>query len=178
MKILIAEDEEDIALVYEKALETRKHDVVITFNGEDCLKTYHDKVYYMKFQTLPSPTRYSTNTSPFDIILLDYKLPDMNGMEVAKEILAVNPHQRIIFVSAYVKETLQDSVKQLHQIVELMQKPITINELIDTVEDKDVYNELKKLNVDLDVIKAANPTHEQIMDLLERLRKIEKMRTF
>jgi DNA-binding response OmpR family regulator len=166
MKILIAEDEEDIALVYEKALETRKHEVVITFNGEDCLKT------------LPSPTRYSTNTSPFDIILLDYKLPDMNGMEVAKEILAVNPHQRIIFVSAYVKETLQDSVKQLRQIVELMQKPITINELIDTVEDKDVYNELKKLNVDLDVIKAANPTHEQIMDLLERLRKIEKMRTF
>jgi CheY-like chemotaxis protein len=178
MKILIAEDEEDIALVYEKALETRKHEVAITFNAEDCLKAYHDKVYNMKFQTLPSPIRYSTNTSPFDIILLDYKLPDMNGMEVAKEILAVNPHQRIIIVSAYVKETLQDSVKQLHQIVELMQKPITINELIDTVEDKDVYNELKKLNVDLDVIKAANPTHEQIMDLLERLRKIEKMRTF
>jgi CheY-like chemotaxis protein len=132
----------------------------------------------MKFQTLPLLSRHSTNPSPFDILLLDYKLPDMNGMEVAKEILAVNPHQRIIFVSAYVKETLQDSVKQLHQIVELMQKPITINNLIDTVEDKDVYNELKKLNVDIDVIKAANPTHEQIMDLLERLRKIEKMRTF
>jgi DNA-binding response OmpR family regulator len=178
MKILIAEDEEDIALAYEKALETRKHEVTITFNAEDCLKTYHDRVYYMKFQTLPLPSRYSTNTSPFDTLLLDYKLPDMNGMEVAKEILAVNPHQRIIFVSAYVKETLQDSVKQLHQIVELMQKPITINELIDTIEDKDVYNELKKLNVDIDVIKATNPTHEQIMDLLKRLRKIEKMRTF
>ena len=99
-------------------------------------------------------------------------------MEVAKEILAVNPHQRIIFVSAYVKETLQDSVKQLHQIVELMQKPFAINELIDTIEDKDAYNQLKKLNVDIDVIKAANPTHEQILDLLERLRKIEKMGTF
>jgi len=99
-------------------------------------------------------------------------------MEVAKEILAVNPHQRIIFVSAYVKETLQDSVKQLHQIVELMQKPFAINELIDTIEDKDAYNQLKKLNVDIDVIKAANPTHEQILDLLERLRKIGKMRTF
>jgi len=99
-------------------------------------------------------------------------------MEVAKEILAVNPHQRIIFVSAYVKETLQDSVKQLHQIVELMQKPFAINELIDTIEDKDAYNQLKKLNVDIDVIKAANPTHEQIIDLLERLRKIGKMRAF
>ena len=178
MKILIAEDEEDIALVYEKALETRKHEIAITFSGEECLKAYHDKVYYMKFQTLPSPSCYNTNTSPFDVLLLDYKLPDINGMEVAKEILAVNPHQRIIFVSAYVKETLQDSVKQLHQIVELMQKPFAINELIDTIEDKDAYNQLKKLNVDIDVIKAANPTHEQILDLLERLRKIGKMRTF
>ena len=132
MKILIAEDEEDIALVYEKALETREHEVVITFNGEDCLKTYHDRFYYMKFPTLSSPWRYNMNISPFDVLLLDYRLPDMNGMEVAKEILTVNPHQRIIFVSAYVKETLQDSVKQLRQIVELMQKPITINELIDT----------------------------------------------
>jgi DNA-binding NtrC family response regulator len=45
IKILIAEDEEDIALVYEKALQTRKHEVAITFNGEDSLKTYHDRIH-------------------------------------------------------------------------------------------------------------------------------------
>jgi CheY-like chemotaxis protein len=178
MKILIAEDEKDIALVYETALQTRKHEVVITFNGEDCLKTYHDKFYDMKFPTLRLPCVYSLNILPFDVLLLDYKLPDMNGMEVAKEILAVNPHQRIIFASAYVEETLQDSVKELHQIVELMQKPFDIDKLIETIEDEEVYNELKRLNVDIDVIKAANPTHEQIIDLLERLRKIGKMRAF
>ena len=59
-----------------------------------------------------------------------------------------------------------------------MQKPFDIDELIDTIEDEEVYNELKGLNVDIDVIKAANPTHEQIIDLLERLRKIGKMRAF
>jgi CheY-like chemotaxis protein len=32
-------------------------------------------------------------------------MPKMNGMEVAKEILAVNPHQRIIFASAYVRDS-------------------------------------------------------------------------
>ena len=69
----------------------------------------------------------------------------MNGMDVAKEILAVNPHQRIIFASAYVKETLQESVKQLKQIVELMQKPFTLSQLVDTVEDKEVYEELRIL---------------------------------
>ena len=108
--ILIAEDEKDIVLVYEKALEIRMHEVVVAFNGEDCLKTYHDKFYDMKFPTLPLPCRYSMNISPFDVLLLDYRLPDMNGMEVAKEILAVNPHQRIIFASAYVKETLQEYI--------------------------------------------------------------------
>lgn len=64
----------------------------------------------------------------------------------------------------------------IHILVELMQKPFSIDKLIDTIEDGDVYNKLKKLNVDIDVIQAANPTHEQIIDLLEKLR--EKMRTF
>jgi CheY-like chemotaxis protein len=36
---------------------------------------------------------------PFDAVVLDYKIPQMNGLEVAKEILAVNPHKRIILAS-------------------------------------------------------------------------------
>jgi hypothetical protein len=99
-------------------------------------------------------------------------------MEVAKEILAVNPRQRIIFASAYVKETLEDSVKQLKQVVELMQKPFGPNALIDTIEDKEIYNELKQLNVNIDYVKAANFRHEQLNNILEALRKLQKRRTF
>ena len=87
-------------------------------------------------------------------------------------------YQRIIFASAYVKETLQESVKQLKQIVELMQKPFTLSQLVDTVEDKEVYEELKSLNVDVNRIRAARPTHELVIDFLERLKKIQKYRTF
>lgn len=181
MNILIAEDERDIAVLYKEALEARKHKVTITLNGEDCLKTYHDVAHIVRFgnESLSlSSHNSSNNNSPFDVLLLDYKMPQIDGFEVAKEILAVNPHQRIIFASAHVKETLEDSIKQLKQVVELMQKPFTIKELVDTVEDKEIYTELQKLNVDLDIVRASNPTHEQIMDLLERLRRIEKMRTF
>jgi CheY-like chemotaxis protein len=117
-------------------------------------------------------------SSLYDVVILDYKMPGMNGMDVAKEILAVNPHQRIIFASAYVKETLLESVKQLKQIVELMQKPFTLSQLVDTVEDKQVYEELKSLNVDVNRIRASEPTHELVIDLLERLRRIQKNRTF
>lgn len=38
-------------------------------------------------------------------------MPDRNGLEVAKEIQAINSHQRIIFVSALIEEWF-DSIKE------------------------------------------------------------------
>ena len=137
MQVLIAEDDLDIATLYKKALEKRKHDVVITSNGEECLKKYLDTLHHMTFgvslPTLSMPrmpatrmdlalsstgsTRFRSlnKSAPYDVVILDYSMPSINGMEVAKEILAINSHQRVIFASAYVKETLEHSIKQLKQ---------------------------------------------------------------
>jgi DNA-binding NtrC family response regulator len=102
-------------------------------------------------------------------------MPHINGIEVAKEILAVNPHQRIIFASAYIKDTVIDSIKNFSQVVtESVQKPFEIKRLIDLVEDKMIYQELRKMNVDVDIIKALNPTHEQLSDLVQRLRSTKR----
>ena len=120
----------------------------------------------------------NSNTSPYDVVILDYRMPGMNGMEVAKEILNADPNQRIIFASAYVKETLENSVKDLKQVVELLQKPFALKQLTDTVEDTLAFEELKELNVDVDRIKGADLTHTQIFDLLSKLRRIQKNRTF
>jgi len=200
MQVLIAEDDLDIATLYKKALEKRKHDVVITTNGEDCLKKYLDALHHMTFgvslPTLSMPRMPATRmdpglsstgssafrsvnkSAPYDVVILDYSMPSINGMDVAKEILAINSHQRVIFASAYVKETLEHSIKQLKQVVELIQKPFELSKLVDTIEDKEVYEDLRTLNIDVDLVKAANPTHEQIIDLLERLKRIQKHRTF
>ncbi len=167
MNILLAEDENDIAFIYKQALESRNHHVTVTSNGEDCLKAYHDAFQEMISSHTETMTRFQ---SPFDVVLLDYKMRQINGLEVAKEILAVNSHQRIIFASAFVRETLKISIKQLKRAVELIQKPFTLMKLIDTVEDKEVYAELQKFNVDLEVVRAFAPTHEQITGLLEKLR--------
>jgi CheY-like chemotaxis protein len=155
------------------ALERRNHRVITTGNGENCLKAYHEKC-----QSIRTSIDAVGQTLPFDVVILDHKMPKINGMQVAEEILAINPHQRIIFASAYVKETLTDSIRKLKQVVELMQKPFDLNTLIDTVEDKEIYSELERFKVDLDIIRTINPTHEQIIDLLKRLRTIQKGRTF
>jgi CheY-like chemotaxis protein len=182
LNILIAEDEPDIAILYKTVLEKRNHIATITTNGEDCLKAYHEVSQSTRFATdqssvRPGPMNLSEN-HPFDVVVLDCKMPHINGIEVAKEILAVNPHQRIIFASAYIKDTVIDSIKNLkHVMMESVQKPFEMKRLIDLIEDKMVYQELKRLNVDIDIIKAVNPTHEQVSDLLERLRNIRNTKS-
>ena len=169
MKILLAEDDNDTATLYKRALEERGHQVIITNNGKGCLDVYHKELQDITLNTDPSK-----HIQPFDAVILDYKMPKINGMQVAKEILTVNSHQRIVFASAYVKETLIYSIQQLNQIVELLQKPFGENELIDAIEDKEIYSELQKLDIKIEEIKAANFRHEQLRELLETLKKLEK----
>jgi CheY-like chemotaxis protein len=178
LNILIAEDEPDIAALYKTVLEKRKHKATITTNGEDCLKAYHEIYQRHRFSLEQELYHQSgSNNTSFDVVILDCKMPQINGIEVAKEILAVNPHQRIIFPSAYIKDTVIDSIKNLRQVsTESVQKPFEIKRLIDLIEDKMVYEELKKLDVDIDVIKAVNPTHEQVSDLLGRLQNVRNYR--
>jgi len=153
MEILVAEDDTDTALMYKNILELRRgHHVINTSSGENCLKIYREKLQNVEWDSL--------HIQPFDVVILDYKMPDMDGMEVAREILATNPQQRIIFASAYIKETLLDSVKQLKQPVELLQKPFGEDALIYTIEKKEIYSELQRL------------VYSQITDLLEVFRKL------
>ena len=130
-------------------------------------------------------------TSVFDVVVLDYKMPDKDGMEVAKEILKINPHQRIIFASAYVIDTLREAVKKLNRVVELLQKPFTLEAFVNTIEDKEAYEGLRTLMVNIRHIEASQQqqneqskmkiyslSEEQIRSLFDGLRKIQKYRTF
>src|SRR5919109_1574182 len=131
MRILVAEDEPDISRTYKLALEDNGHEVIVTENGEECLGVYSNELKRMKINAdnnsnnnnnkHPKTTSLYSPSSPFDVVVLDYRMPKKDGMEVAKEILDLNPNQRIIFASAYVRDTLEDSVKQLNRVVELLQ---------------------------------------------------------
>lgn len=179
LNILIAEDELDIAALYKTVLEKRNHKTTITTNGEDCLKAYHEVYQRNRFDSgqqlsLQSGPIDRSRNQLFDVVVLDCKMPQMNGIEVAKEILAVNPHQRIIFASAYIKDTVIDSIKNLKRsMMESVQKPFEIKRLVDLIEDKLMYQELIRLNIDVDIIRAIKPTHEEISDLLVRLKGVQ-----
>ena len=96
----------------------------------------------------------------FDMVILDYRMPGTNGIEVAKEIIKINPKQRIIIASAYPRETLFYSMKELGQLVELVQKPFNLGTLIGAIENKQFYS--CRLQQELNLLK-----HEQLSDLPE-----------
>jgi DNA-binding NtrC family response regulator len=57
----------------------------------------------------------------------------MSGTEVAKEIIEMNPKQRILFVTGYVKDMMK-GVRKIGEKIELMQKPFPIDAMIRQVE--------------------------------------------
>ena len=173
MQILIAEDEKDIAYTYREALVNRGHSISIVDNGEECLKLYSSKIRRSKKK------HSKAVSSLFDLVILDYKMPKKDGIEVAEQILQWNPFQRIIFASAFVKETLLDYVKYLKRPVELIQKPFEVDILVKMIEDKEIFDSVKNISDITKRIKnVENPSKLEIRKLLEALSKAQKGKGF
>lgn len=80
MKLLIVEDEENIAQYLAKNLEAQGHTVDIAFNGSDALDMILEK--------------------PYDLITLDIILPGLNGYEVCRAARAEGIKAPILMLTA------------------------------------------------------------------------------
>ncbi|HEX9677218.1 response regulator [Nitrososphaera sp.] len=167
LRVLVAEDDADMAKMYRVALEAKHHTVVITGDGEECIRVYREEVKKLD----KKPSRYV----PFDVVVLDYRMPKMDGLEAAKKILEMNRAQRLIFASAFVKETLRDSVRELDQVVELLQKPFEPKILVELIENTAIVKELEEINKMLADMNHAKSDDEQINELLNVLKRIQKV---
>lgn len=79
MKILIIDDERAIAEFLKVGLETRLFDVEVAYDGER--------------------GAFLGRTGSYDLIILDYNLPKLNGAEVLKEIRCERKHTPVIMLS-------------------------------------------------------------------------------
>jgi CheY-like chemotaxis protein len=183
MKILIAEDEQAISMQYRLMLEDRCHEVTITNDGEECMNVYRtalgdsaaattdkDETFVANFEESPSIL------PPFDVVILDYKMPKKDGLVSAMEILELCPSQRIMFASAYTVETLVEAVKNLHRIVELLHKPFDLEYFVDAVEDNSLYEQVERLNVRIKELKDYNNfSQSQLVDLLKGAKRLQNL---
>lgn len=113
------------------------------------------------------------NHLPFDVVILDYKIPKKDGLETAKAIFDACPSQRVMFASAYTVQTLTEAVKSLHKVVELLQKLFDIEYFVDAVEDKALYEQQEGLNVR--ELRNFDVTHSQLVDLLVGIKNLQSV---
>jgi CheY-like chemotaxis protein len=124
LNILIAEDNDFTTLQYNRVLEKCGHNLVITKNGDECLKKFYEE-----------KKKSDSEKEPFDVVVLDQSMPKKNGKEVADKILKTNPNQRIIFASAYALGTDKEISDEFRQSVEFLQKPFSLTKLVRQIEN-------------------------------------------
>lgn len=69
-----------------------------------------------------------------DIVLLDMKIPGMDGIEILKRMKGVNPDIRVIIMTAYGELDMIQEAKDLGAITHFA-KPFDIDEIRKTVRD-------------------------------------------
>ena len=111
--LLIVEDEEGIVQFLKQGLEEEGYLVTAATNGKVGLETF--------------------NEGKFDLLLLDWMLPKMTGLELCKAIRQVNTKVPILFLTA--KDTVQETVEGLKAGAnDYIKKPFSFDELVERIK--------------------------------------------
>lgn len=123
-KILVVDDEKNIRITLEKALSLADYSVSTAYNGEEALEILNEK--------------------EIPVILLDLKLPGMDGIEVLSEINKLDYETKVIIITGY--SSVDSAVETMKMgAVDYLQKPFKPEKIVDLVEDIFAkFNENKK----------------------------------
>lgn len=113
IKILLAEDDENLGLLLKEYLKARNFEAELFVNGEKAL--------------------HSIERNSYDICVLDVMMPVMDGFTVAKEIRKLKKETPIIFLTA---KSLKEDVLEGFSIGadDYLTKPFSMEELIFRIE--------------------------------------------
>jgi DNA-binding response OmpR family regulator len=116
-RILIVDDEPDIDQVLKMGLER---------NGF-AVDTYND----------PLDVVSNFKADSYDLLLLDIKMPKMNGFELYSKLHQIDEKAKICFITAY--EIYYDEFKRMFPKIKtgcFIRKPISINNLARLIKDE------------------------------------------
>jgi two-component system NtrC family response regulator len=157
-RILIAEDEKPQRDLLEGFLKKEGFSVEATANGREALQRLTGGF--------------------FDIVALDYKMPELDGLQTLKEIRKIYPDLPVIMMTAY--GTIETAVASMKEgALDYLTKPIDLEELLikfrKIMERSHLIQENKELKARLQDrftmqnIVSGSPKMEEVMGLVARV---------
>jgi Response regulator containing CheY-like receiver, AAA-type ATPase, and DNA-binding domains len=159
LSILVVDDGQSQREMLRDFLRSEGHTVMEAEEGEKALKTVRG--------------------GHFDLILLDYKMPGMDGLQVLKEVKHINPEIDVIIITAY--GTIETAVEALKAgAIDYITKPVELDELIILVnriaerrqliqENKLLKEDLSKRGVNADKIIYKSQRMAELINLAGRV---------
>jgi DNA-binding NtrC family response regulator len=153
-KVLVIDDESSIRRTLKEILEFEKYEVDLAANGMDGLE-------------LAKATSY-------DVILLDIKMPEMDGMEVLTALQQFTDCPVIMISGHGTIETAVEAIKK--GAYDFIVKPPDLNRLLITlrnaIDKKDLVNQTKTLRKEIEKkyeIVGTSPTMAQLKEMIARV---------
>jgi DNA-binding NtrC family response regulator len=114
-RILAVDDDENILKVVKAILQEKGYEVETAQTGAEGIK--------------------KTKENTYDLMLIDIRLPDMEGTELLTRVQDTKPKIRKIIVTGY--PTLQNAVLAVNKAADAyVMKPFDVDNLLNTIEDQ------------------------------------------
>jgi DNA-binding NtrC family response regulator len=109
-KLLIVDDEEAFVAALERRLSLRETRVTVAYSGEEALKKLEE-------------------TPDVEVVLLDVKMPGMDGIEALKRIKARHPLMEVIMLTGHA--TVETAIEGMKLgAFDYLKKPCEIDDLV------------------------------------------------
>ena len=113
IKILLVDDEEDFVKTISQRMQRRGQESDIALNGEQALSRIEQEVP--------------------DVVLLDLKMPGIDGMEVLRRIKKAYPEVQVIIMTGHGSEKIETEARTLGAF-EYLQKPTKIDTIMEKIK--------------------------------------------
>src|SRR5579871_2825781 len=111
-KILLAEDDNDMRRFLVKALESAGYDVIDYDNGMSAYRRLREE--------------------PFELLLTDIVMPEMDGIELARRAAELDPDIKIMFITGFAAVALNADSKAPKD-AKVLSKPFHLRDLVNEV---------------------------------------------
>ena len=112
-KIILAEDDNDMRRFLAKALQNAGYDVISFDNGLAAYQRLREE--------------------PFELLLTDIVMPEMDGIELARRASELDPDIKIMFITGFAAVALNaDSAAPRN--AKVLSKPVHLRELVNEVQ--------------------------------------------